>query len=96
MKTIFGWRKKTLSTNNIHRFSDTDHPSLGAEELAFQHPQRDPIYQVQGPGVLPIVHYRIAQPQKWNIQTVLLAGIPATIGNFDLNALTDINFRPFE
>lgn len=94
--TRFGWAKKTLTTSNVDRYSDTVHPTLGAEELAFQHPQRDPVFQVQGPGIIPTFFFKSHEPQKWNIQTVLLAGIPATIGTFDLSELTDINFRPYD
>jgi len=96
MKTRFGWLKKKASLGTPYTYATSDHPTLGVEDLAFQHPNRDPIYQVQGPGKVPVVFYRIAQPQKWSVQTVILAGIPATTGTFDINALTDINSRPYE
>lgn len=95
MKTLFGWLQKKRSPGTPYVYAPGDHPTLGAEGLTFQHPNRDPIMQVQGCGTLVPFHYRYHEPQKWSIQTVILAGIPATTGTFDLNALTDINFRPY-
>lgn len=96
--TPAGWFARVLqgAVGSPYRYRRTVHPTLGAEVFGFQHPQRDPRFQVQGPGILYPFHFRVFAPQKWSIQTVLQAGIPATIGTFDLDELTDINGRPYE
>jgi len=95
--TRFGWRKRHagIASGSPYDYVHAPRPTAGAEGFTFQHPQIDPLYQIQGPGSLVPFHFRVFQPQKWSVQTVILAGIPATIGTFDLSELTDANGRPY-
>lgn len=101
MMTLHGWRKKTGPHGSPYQYVNGPVPTEGAERLLFQHPQIDPVFPGGNPATFGpmhgqfVRHWRARQPLKWSIQTVLLAGIPATTGTFDINALTDVNGRPY-
>jgi hypothetical protein len=94
--TMAGWVKRYINGGTPYSFALIPRPSAGSNVFTFQRPQRDPVYQVQGPATMVAFHGRIYQPQKWSIQTVLLAGIPATTGTFNLSDMVNIDFAPFE